>query len=170
MHLLILKLPNNDALTEETLCSEIKSSHLKIRQAELYLPVQPARPHQCWVQSVRSVCGHQHFDVAPGVKPIQLVDELQHGALHLIVTSSPIIKTSTWRGDTGVSQSKRQVPGHGDRVVTVAATKDTWGNDSEVHTSICGEFKRCDELQSSLLQKGLHFPLPNWPSCWSLPM
>lgn len=133
---------------QNTLGSEIKSSHLKIRQAELYLPVQPARPHQCWVQSVGSVCGHQDFDVAAGVKPIQLVDELQHGALHLVVTPRPVIETSTCRGDTPVTEGDA-APGRGHRGVTVAATQDTWENYFKVHTSICDELKRCDELQRS---------------------
>lgn len=70
--------------------------HLQVRQAELYLPVQASRPHQGRIQSIWSVCGHQDFDVSSGVKAVQLVDELQHGPLDLVVATSAIIKTSTW--------------------------------------------------------------------------
>ncbi len=72
-------------------------THLQVRQTELYLPVQTSRSHQGWVQGVWSVGGHQDFDVASGVKAVQLVDELQHSSLDLIVSTSPIIKTSTWQ-------------------------------------------------------------------------
>lgn len=95
-------------------------AHLQIRQAELYLPIQPAGPHQGWIQSIGPVCSHQHFDVASWVKTIQLVDELQHSPLHFIVTPSPIIKTSTWREETHVFHKIREGPsGHG-RGVTAA--------------------------------------------------
>ena len=30
------------------------------------------------------VGGHQHLDVAPGAEAIQLVEQLQHGSLHLV--------------------------------------------------------------------------------------
>lgn len=72
-------------------------TRLQVRQAELDLPVQTSRPHEGRVQGVRSVGGHQHFDVATRVKSVQLVDELQHSPLDLIVSTSSIIKTSTWQ-------------------------------------------------------------------------
>lgn len=71
--------------------------HLQIRQAELDLPVQTSRSHEGRVQGVWSVGGHQHFDVAARVKAVQLVDELQHSPLDLIVSTSTVVKTSTWQ-------------------------------------------------------------------------
>ena len=40
--------------------------------------------------SFESLSGY--LDVAPGIKTIELVDELQHGPLHLVITTSPVIK------------------------------------------------------------------------------
>lgn len=37
---------------------------------------------------------HTHLDVAACIKAIQLVDDLKHGPLHLIVTTSTIVKAS----------------------------------------------------------------------------
>jgi hypothetical protein len=37
--------------------------------------------------------GHQHFDVASRVKAVQLIDELQHGTLDLIIAASTIVKS-----------------------------------------------------------------------------
>lgn len=71
-------------------------THLEVRQAEFDLPVQTTRSHEGRVQGVRSVGGHQHFDVATWVKAIQLVDELQHCSLNLVVSASTVVKTSTW--------------------------------------------------------------------------
>lgn len=76
--------------------NKVIGRHLQVRQAELYLPVQTSRPHQGRIQRVRSVCGHQNFDVSSGVEAVQLVDELQHGPLDLVVAASAIVKTSTW--------------------------------------------------------------------------
>lgn len=69
--------------------------HLQIRQAELDLPVQTSRSHEGRVQGVWSVGGHQHFDVATWVEAVQLVDELQHSPLDLVVSTSAVVKTST---------------------------------------------------------------------------
>lgn len=41
------------------------------------------------------VSGHEDFDIAPGVKPVQLVDELKHGTLDFIGTSISITETCT---------------------------------------------------------------------------
>lgn len=71
--------------------------HLQVRQAELNLPVQTARSHQGRVECVRSVGGHQNLDVPTRVEPVQLVDELQHGPLDLVVSTGAIIKSSTWQ-------------------------------------------------------------------------
>merc|ERR1719445_344637 len=47
---------------------------------------------------VGPVGGHEHLDIAPRVEAIQLIDELQHGPLHLIVPTSPVIKPCTAHG------------------------------------------------------------------------
>lgn len=75
----------------------LDNAHLQVGQAELDLPVQTSRSHQGRVQCVRSVGGHQHLDVASRVEAIELVDELQHSPLDLIVSTSTVIKTSTWQ-------------------------------------------------------------------------
>jgi hypothetical protein len=36
-----------------------------------------------------------HLDIAASIEPIQLVDNLKHGTLHLIVTTSTIIEART---------------------------------------------------------------------------
>lgn len=41
------------------------------------------------------VGGHEHFDVSPRIETIQLVDQFQHRSLDLIITTCPIIETST---------------------------------------------------------------------------
>jgi hypothetical protein len=41
---------------------------------------------------------HEHFNVPPWIKPIQLVNQLQHGPLHLIIPTCPIIKPCTANG------------------------------------------------------------------------
>lgn len=74
--------------------------HLQVRQTELDLPVQTSGSHQGWVQCVWSVGGHQNFDVATRVKAVQLVDELQHGPLDLVVSTGTVVKTSAWQVQT----------------------------------------------------------------------
>lgn len=71
-------------------------AHLQVRQAELDLPVQTAGPHEGRVQGVRSVGGHQHLDVASWVEAVQLVNELQHGPLDLVVSAGAVVETGTW--------------------------------------------------------------------------
>lgn len=86
-----------DRATSEK-CNTVQfETHLKVRQAELDLPIQTSGPHQGRVQRVRPVGGHQHFDVASRVETIQLIDELQHGPLDLVVSTGAVIKTSTWQ-------------------------------------------------------------------------
>ena len=79
----------------------VSSAHLQVGQAELDLPVQTSGSHQGRVQGVRSVGGHQHLDVASGVEAVQLVDELQHGPLDLVVSAGAVVETSAWQVQTG---------------------------------------------------------------------
>lgn len=73
-------------------------AHLQVRQAKLDLAVQTAWSHEGRVQGVWPVGGHQHLDVATRVEAVQLVDELQHCPLDLIVTAGAVIETGTWVG------------------------------------------------------------------------
>lgn len=73
-------------------------AHLQVRQAELDLAVQTAGPHEGRVQGVWSVGGHQHLDVAARVEAVQLVDELKHRPLDLVVSAGAVIETGTWEG------------------------------------------------------------------------
>ena len=74
------------------LVHSVKVPYLQVRQTELYLPVQTPRSHESGVQGVRPVGGHEDLDVPPGVKAVQLVDELQHGPLDLVVSPGAVIK------------------------------------------------------------------------------
>lgn len=47
-----------------------------------------------------------HLDVTTGIKTVQLVDYLKHCALHLIVTTSTIVKTGTTCKSAAVRQSQ----------------------------------------------------------------
>mmetsp|Transcript_15507 Transcript_15507/g.44094 ORF Transcript_15507/g.44094 Transcript_15507/m.44094 type:complete len:360 (-) Transcript_15507:226-1305(-) len=58
---------------------------LQVGQTKLDLPVQASRTQQRRVQRIRPVGCHQHFDVSPRVESIQLVHNLKHGSLHLVV-------------------------------------------------------------------------------------
>uniref|UniRef100_A0A672SWC1 Prestin-like n=1 Tax=Sinocyclocheilus grahami TaxID=75366 RepID=A0A672SWC1_SINGR len=73
----------------------VATTHFQVRQAELNLSVQTTGSHQSRIQGVWSVGGHQDFNVSSGIESIQLVDQLQHGSLHFIISSSSIIKTGT---------------------------------------------------------------------------
>lgn len=74
------------------------SASLEVGKAKLDLAVQAARAHQRRVQSVWAVGRHEHLDVAPRVEAIQLVDDLEHGALHLVVTARAVIEARTTNG------------------------------------------------------------------------
>jgi len=65
---------------------------LRVGQAELDLAVEPAGPQQGGVERVGPVGRHQDLDVAPRVEPVELVDDLQHGALHLVVAARAVVE------------------------------------------------------------------------------
>lgn len=50
-----------------------------------YLSVQTSRAQQRGVQRIWAIRRHEHFNVPPGVETVELGDDLEHGALHLIV-------------------------------------------------------------------------------------
>ena len=75
-----------------------QATDLQIGKTKLNLSVQTPRSHEGRVQGVRAVGGHQNFDVSTRVKPVQLIDQFQHGPLDLVVPTGSIIKPGTWRG------------------------------------------------------------------------
>mmetsp|Transcript_15463 Transcript_15463/g.58588 ORF Transcript_15463/g.58588 Transcript_15463/m.58588 type:complete len:439 (+) Transcript_15463:3359-4675(+) len=63
---------------------------LLVRSREFHLAVDPAWAKQRWVQDVDAVRGHDHLDVLGGLEAVQLVEELEHRALHLAVASARV--------------------------------------------------------------------------------
>mmetsp|Transcript_60436 Transcript_60436/g.143179 ORF Transcript_60436/g.143179 Transcript_60436/m.143179 type:complete len:477 (-) Transcript_60436:8-1438(-) len=64
---------------------------LQIRHAKLHTPVHAARAKQRRVEGIRPVGRHQHLDVAAGVEAVELVHDLEHRALHLVVPPLPVV-------------------------------------------------------------------------------
>jgi hypothetical protein len=71
---------------------------LEVRKAELDLTIQTTGTQQRRVERIGSVGGHQHLDVTTRIEAIELVDELEHGALHFVVAASTIIVSSATDG------------------------------------------------------------------------
>lgn len=85
------------------------SATLQVRQAELHFSVETSRTHEGGVEGVGTVRGHEDFDVAARVEAVELVDELQHGSLDLVVATSSVVETSaTWRGKVLGSKNSRK--------------------------------------------------------------
>mmetsp|Transcript_8389 Transcript_8389/g.28756 ORF Transcript_8389/g.28756 Transcript_8389/m.28756 type:complete len:402 (-) Transcript_8389:352-1557(-) len=87
---------------------------LQVGQPELHLPVQPPGPEQRGVQGVRSVGGHQDLDVAPRVKAVELVHDLKHGPLNLVVSPRPVVEPGASDGVNLVEEDDASLlaPGH----------------------------------------------------------
>ena len=68
------------------------STNLEIGQSELDLAIEASGSHQSRIEGVRSVGGHEHFDVTARVKAVQLVDELEHSALHFVVAAGAVVE------------------------------------------------------------------------------
>lgn len=80
-----------------------------IRQAKLDFTVQSTRTEQRRVQGIRPECqlapvrsgvgspvgSHDDFDISARVKSVQLVNELQHGSLNLVITALSIVESGT---------------------------------------------------------------------------
>lgn len=64
----------------------------------MHLPVKPAGSQKGRVKGIRPVGSHEDLDVAARVKAVQLVHNLQHGPLHLIVTARPVIEAGAANG------------------------------------------------------------------------
>mmetsp|Transcript_22292 Transcript_22292/g.53383 ORF Transcript_22292/g.53383 Transcript_22292/m.53383 type:complete len:281 (-) Transcript_22292:263-1105(-) len=68
------------------------SAPLEVGQAELHLAVEPPRPQQRGVERVGPVGRHQDLDVAARVEAVELVDNLEHRALHLVVAARAVVE------------------------------------------------------------------------------
>mmetsp|Transcript_29818 Transcript_29818/g.62726 ORF Transcript_29818/g.62726 Transcript_29818/m.62726 type:complete len:254 (+) Transcript_29818:459-1220(+) len=71
---------------------------LKVRKTKLHLPIQTPRTQEGRVKGIRSIRRHEHFDISTGVEPIQLGNDLKHGALHLVV-GSVVVSAATCSTD-----------------------------------------------------------------------
>mmetsp|Transcript_31970 Transcript_31970/g.75966 ORF Transcript_31970/g.75966 Transcript_31970/m.75966 type:complete len:221 (+) Transcript_31970:65-727(+) len=58
------------------------------RVGELDLAVDAAGAQERGVEDVHAVGRHQHLDLVGGLEPVELVQELQHGPLHLAVPAA----------------------------------------------------------------------------------
>ena len=65
---------------------------LEVGEAELDLAVEPAGAEEGGVEGVGPVGGHEHLDVAARVEAVELVDELEHGALDLVVAAGAVVE------------------------------------------------------------------------------
>lgn len=65
---------------------------LIVWQAELDAAVETPRAQERWIERIRTVCRHQHLDVATRVEAVELVDELEHRALDLVVATGAVVK------------------------------------------------------------------------------
>ena len=91
------KLKPNISLTVH--CSRVNSEDpspaLQVRQTKLDLAIETTGPNQGRVKSVRSISRHENLNVAPRIESVQLVDHLEHGTLHLVVSTGAIIEPSS---------------------------------------------------------------------------
>mmetsp|Transcript_38171 Transcript_38171/g.107902 ORF Transcript_38171/g.107902 Transcript_38171/m.107902 type:complete len:380 (+) Transcript_38171:280-1419(+) len=60
---------------------------LLVRVRELHLAVDPPGPEQRVVEDVDAVRGHDHLDVLGRLEAVELVEQLEHGPLHLGVAA-----------------------------------------------------------------------------------
>ena len=82
----------------------------QIRQSELDLPVETARSNEGWVESIRTVRSHEnlqrmrmgekkrvrsdgYLDVSSRIETVELIDQLEHSTLHLVVSSHSIVES-----------------------------------------------------------------------------
>lgn len=68
-------------------------ARLLVGQGELDLAVQTARTEQGRVEDVDTVRGREHLHAVVRGETVQLIEELQHGSLHLTVTGLLRVKT-----------------------------------------------------------------------------
>jgi hypothetical protein len=68
---------------------------LQIRKTKLNLTIETTRSEKSRVEGIGSIGCHENLDVSSRVKTVELVDELKHRSLNLVVTSLTVIKTGT---------------------------------------------------------------------------
>lgn len=73
-------------------------SGLEVREAKLNLAVKAPWAHQRRVEGIRAVGSHENLDVTACIETIKLVHDLKHCSLHLVVSTSSIVKTSSTNG------------------------------------------------------------------------
>merc|ERR1712125_254819 len=59
-----------------------------IWKREFNFSINTTRTNQCWIQTFNFIGCHNYFHVSSFVKPIQLVEEFQHGTLNFTSTST----------------------------------------------------------------------------------
>lgn len=62
---------------------EDSSLALSIGQRQLDLSVNSTRSQQRRVQGLNAICRHDHLHIAAVIEAVQLIQQFQHGALHL---------------------------------------------------------------------------------------
>jgi hypothetical protein len=60
-----------------------RGTNLDVRQRELDLSIDSSRSNERRVERLDLVGGHDDFDVASSVEPVELVEEFEHGSLDL---------------------------------------------------------------------------------------
>jgi hypothetical protein len=60
-----------------------RGTNLDVRQRELDLSIDSSRSNERRVERLDLIGGHDDFDVASSVEPVELVEEFEHGSLDL---------------------------------------------------------------------------------------
>lgn len=55
---------------------------LDVRKGEFDFSVNATRSNESRVQRLYPVCCHNYFDISTGIKPIELIEKLQHRPLY----------------------------------------------------------------------------------------
>mmetsp|Transcript_16567 Transcript_16567/g.32950 ORF Transcript_16567/g.32950 Transcript_16567/m.32950 type:complete len:242 (+) Transcript_16567:190-915(+) len=58
---------------------------LRVRVRKLDFAIDPSGPQKRRIEDVDPISGHDHLDILRGLEPVELVQQLEHGALHLAV-------------------------------------------------------------------------------------
>jgi hypothetical protein len=83
---------------------------LDVRQRELDLAVDTSGPDERRVERLDPVRGHDDLDVAAGVEPVQLVQQLEHGPLDLaLATRCRVVPLGTDGVDLVDEHNRRRV-------------------------------------------------------------
>lgn len=86
-------------------------SAVQVGQPELDLSVQASGTHQCRIESVGPIRCHQDFDVSAGIKAVQLVDQLQHCSLDLVVAAGAVVEPGAANGVDLIEEDQARLLG-----------------------------------------------------------